>query len=532
MAITTKGNAAVSNTQDVFGESVSDFDPWADDDFGGSGADGFGDLPPTKGGNDFFKDDFTVSTASLAQSESPDPSQNPLDESDSLEKDNSTSNHKSCVNPDLTSPASRSGRSDRSKSISRRKLSSKGRTSSQGNNQLAADATAASEESDTLELGAQERKSSSSAHRLRRHSHDDGSLREEGPSDRTRPPSLRRRSSTRRAMMDGVPAPIKRASLSKSADRSVVSDEEKGEEALHDVETEKDHDVGGLDRRSMLRSRRESFRVTKRGNMDKETDQGKDFPKKATVDIGLSPPSVTNNRRAAMAPTNHRQPSSRRLGGSIDRKLLPTQHSVRNLFRGDETKEAETETSPENDDVSNPIVSRSVLQRSLSRRGSLTRSTSISLVRSPDGDAARRTVSRSSSIHRRRDGGDNTALGGQAATERRGPPQRSVSSLVRRPSSVRASLTGKEESPEGGVGVSQSSNDQALPSRNPRLHPPPRSASMNGSLSQRRLQSRLNKAPFSNEGKEPSPDEDGGHHPKDRASAPRTETWGTSARRL
>jgi hypothetical protein len=452
METTTIANSALPNKQDVFGASISDFDPWDDDDFGG---DGFGDFAPPGGstGNDFFKDDFTSSSVSLAQSEGTDPSQHPPDES---ERENSTSNHNS-IALDLTSP-SRSGRSERSRPSSSRRLSSKTRSSSDDPDPLAAmgAASEASEGVDALERRAPERKHSSGPPGPRRPPRDDAGGGEEGVAPRSRAPPMRRRSSNRRAMLEGIAPPPHREPRSKSSDRVSALPEGHVEEAPEDID--KDNEIAGQGRRGMMRSQRNSFRVKKRGNMEKETDQVKESEnEKETLDNTL--PERAPARRASVTSSGHKQLSSRRLTGAVvDGKSISTQTSLHNLFREEETKEAEADTATAADDASAVIVSRSVLKRTSSRRGNL--GTSINNLSSPSGKSATNT-----STSRMKMDGEHTGQGGRPAPDRRCAPQRSTSALVSPGSSVTR--------------------------REPQRLPPSRSTSMTGvPNSQRRLQSR------------------------------------------
>lgn len=555
-------NSPLPNKHDVFGASVSEFDPWGDDDFGTSGGDAFA---PSQGvDSGFFKDDFTASTASLGLSE-----QNPFDESGSVcvEKDNSTSNHNS-VSPDLTSP-SRSIGSERSKPSSiRRKSSSR---SSRSSVDMAADAAAISKDCEDFERTGPERTNSSSSHSLRRPPREDSTGGDEPMSARSRPPPIRRRSSSRRTMLESITVLPKRTPRS---DRDPTLEEEGGGDPAGDFETEKDMAIAG--RRSMPSTRRNSFRVSKRGSTENDTDKTTMMSsapaEKEALGRQSTPVSTLNNRRAAMTTTSgchrqlssrrllavndgktmskqnsvrqllgdgdakdanvdsctltddgsaaiisqnslpraammssssgHRQLSSRRLSGVNDGKAMAKQSSLRQLFGEVDAKDADVDACTSTNDGSATIISRSVLQRSSSRRGNLTRSTSAHHPRPPTGDTAHRTISRNSSMIRKqelRGGGEQTSSEDRptASTgDRRGSLQRSNSALLRRPSSVRSNLNSKEE--EGGGDTSSSLAPPGPPNvdvspRIPRPLPPARSGSMNGPLSQRRLQARASK---------------------------------------
>jgi hypothetical protein len=484
-------NSTIPHKQDVFGASVSDFDPWADDDCGGPVVEGFGDFASDESRSGFFKDDFTASTVSLAQSESPDLSHSPLDESGSLEKDNSSSNHNS-VSPDLTSP-SRSGRSERSKlSTNRRKVSSRSRCSAD-HVQSSADADDASEEVEALERRAPERKHSSSSHSLLRLPRDDSGAGDEIAPTRNKPPPMRRRSNSRRAMLDSIAALPKRAARS---ERDPSLEEEQGDDPADDIETDKDIDIPGRGhRRGMPVSQRNSFRVSRRGNAENGTDNttGVSPAEKETLGNVSAPPSAPSNRRASMTNAGHRQLSSRRLSGVADGKSIVKQNSLRHLFREEDAKDTDTDASTVNDDGSATIISRSVLQRSSSRRGNLTKTASGTHGRPPNGDAAHRTISRTPSLNRKVDGGEQTAPMDRPTSDKRASLQRSNSARMRRPSSVRGNLTGQDESPEGGDSSAVPGPSNDLSPRVPRHLPPPRASSMSGTLSHRRLQGRASK---------------------------------------
>jgi hypothetical protein len=501
-------NSALPNKHDVFGASVSDFDPWSDDDFGTSGADAFADFAASHAGDSgFFKDDFTASTSSLGFSE-----ENPLDESESIvvEKESSLSNHNS-VSPDLTSP-SRSSRSDRSKpSSSRRRMSSR---SSKGSIDLTADAAAVSEDFDDFERTAPERKNSTSSHSNRRRlppREDSRGGEDDLTPSRSRQPPMRRRSSSRRVMLESMTAPPRRTPRTDLDPAPVES--EFGDDPADDVEAE-NKDMDGAVRsgpRGTQTTKRNSFRISKRDSAEKESDKNTVVSPppaaKETLHQGrpATPVSALNTRRAAMTSAGgHRQLSSRRVSVVAEGKTTVRQNSLRQLFGGVEAKDPDVDASTVADDGSATIISRSVLQRSSSRRGNLTKSASVSLERPPSsGDIAHRTVTRNSSMNRKL---ENSRIGEQTNLEnppkglsgdRRGSLQRSNSGLVRRPSSVRSNLTSSHD--ETGEQGDAPSSSCAAPSpvdaspRIPRHLPPSRSTSINGPLSQRRLQARASK---------------------------------------
>jgi hypothetical protein len=238
---------------------------------------------------------------------------------------------------------------------------------------------------------------------------------DDGP---VRRPPMRRRSSNRRALMaeTGINPP-RRPSRSLSADRDLLSlsVEENGDENENDEEIKP-----------------------------------------------VKPKSLTN-RRAGLT-SSQRQMSSRRLVSKSGGRA-----SLRNLFSEGAAEPADNDEDDNNnhDDDKSCMVSvcHSVVQRPSSRRGNLNRS--FSGLKSPTANANRKLHSSSAD---------------RPTSERRLPPQRSVSATVGRNIS-----TGCDVLLSPGVrSATEGSDDPSTPGnsgrRSLRRAPPPRSASLGGTL--------------------------------------------------
>jgi hypothetical protein len=370
--------AAVMDKQDVFGASITDFDPWGDAAGGehgsnefnveGSAFGDFGDFDASvesigvqnsgscdgADGDPFFKvDDFTASTASLGLSASPDNSSPDLMGSKSERK-----------------PSSRRGRLASSKSP-----------------------------------GPGDSVSSSK---------DDAVQEGEGPNSSRRRHSLKRRGNPRRGV-----------GRSKSADLEImVGGSEEGKDAGGGIEHSSSSHSNRKDPKEIenststhgslrdgLRGQRQSFR---RRSVKKSEEEGEESPKEDGIENNNSKvtasarPGLTNGKETAsshpgLTSSTRRHSSSRRLVHEGGAKVA-TQHSLRNLYAGASEAQADADAASAPPETDRPIVSHSVVHKPVrDRRSALARGLSSTQVVA-DGEPRRRPVGRSVSMCKKLDG--------------------------------------------------------------------------------------------------------------------------------